>query len=77
MKLIEIGQQLRAAGMVAGAELASLFAGELNPVAPKAQKKVKVLGFPCFAHIYWLVMNNQIGFVLSFVVHLGIGICLP
>jgi hypothetical protein len=65
MKLIEIGQQLRAAGIAAGADLASLFAGELNPVAPKAQKKVKVLGLPCFAHhdiynvhIYWLVMNK-------------------
>lgn len=35
-------QKLQAKGVPVAEEVSALFAGELNPVAPKAQKKVPV-----------------------------------
>lgn len=42
LQLVRQAQKLQARGVPVAAELSALFAGELNPVAPKAQKKVPV-----------------------------------
>ncbi|KAJ8271099.1 hypothetical protein GJAV_G00122740 [Gymnothorax javanicus] len=42
LQLVKYIQKLQQKGAEFGEELAALFAGELNPVAPKAQKKVPV-----------------------------------
>uniref|UniRef100_A0A8C9PIP8 AP-3 complex subunit delta-1 n=1 Tax=Spermophilus dauricus TaxID=99837 RepID=A0A8C9PIP8_SPEDA len=42
LQLVKHVQKLQAKGVPVAAELSALFAGELNPVAPKAQKKVPV-----------------------------------
>lgn len=43
------------------ADVASLFAGELNPVAPKAQRKVQIpegYGFKCYYIWGYLIIQN-------------------
>ena len=42
MQLVKYVQRLLEKGASVGEELTTLFAGDLNPVAPKAQKKVPV-----------------------------------
>uniref|UniRef100_A0A8C5ZU93 AP-3 complex subunit delta-1 n=1 Tax=Marmota marmota marmota TaxID=9994 RepID=A0A8C5ZU93_MARMA len=42
LQLVKHVQKLQAKGVPVAGELSALFAGELNPVAPKAQKKVPV-----------------------------------
>ena len=42
LNLMKYIQKLQDKGVKCGAEVVALFAGELNPVAPKAQKKVPV-----------------------------------
>ncbi|XP_003788905.1 AP-3 complex subunit delta-1 [Otolemur garnettii] len=42
LQLVKHVQKLQAKGMPVAEEVSALFAGELNPVAPKAQKKVPV-----------------------------------
>lgn len=42
MQLIKYIQKLQAKEVPVAEEVIALFAGELNPVAPKAQKKVPV-----------------------------------
>lgn len=42
LQLVRHVQKLQAKGVPVAAEVSGLFAGELNPVAPKAQKKVPV-----------------------------------
>ncbi|XP_064185903.1 AP-3 complex subunit delta-1 [Anguilla rostrata] len=42
LQLVKYVQKLQQKGVEVGEELTALFAGELNPVAPKAQKKVPV-----------------------------------
>jgi AP-3 complex subunit delta-1 len=42
LQLVKHVQKLQAKGVPVAEEVSALFAGELNPVAPKAQKKVPV-----------------------------------
>lgn len=42
LQLVKHVQKLQAKAVPVGEEVSALFAGELNPVAPKAQKKVPV-----------------------------------
>lgn len=42
LQLMKYIQKLQDKGAKVSEEVAALFAGELNPVAPKAQKKVPV-----------------------------------
>jgi len=49
LQMLKYIQKLHAKGTNVAAEVAELFAGELNPVAPKAQRKVPVPdGYVCF-----------------------------
>ena len=42
LQLMKYVQKLQDKGISVAQEVAALFAGELNPVAPKAQRKVPV-----------------------------------
>ena len=50
-------QKLQDKGIRCGSEVVALFAGELNPVAPKAQKKVPVPEG-------WVVVNSVVNEII-------------
>ncbi len=56
LQLVKYIQKLQQKNVEVAEEVTALFAGELNPVAPKAQKKVPI---PDGWVIYWLSQGYQ------------------
>ena len=62
-------QKLQEKGVSVAEEVSGLFAGELNPVAPKAQKKVPIPEGQVLLAYYqfvWILCTNNIN-TLSFI----------